>query len=165
MKTLSEWSDSIDSMASSYRPNVAAILQREDGKILVGERVDYRGSWQFPQGGVDAGEDLIAALTREVREEIGVSAESYRITACRTGYRYKFPGGHLKKGLFCGQEQTYFLCQYLGNGDEINLEKHTKEFADYKWIKPAKFKLKWVPKFKRRVFRNVMSDFFGVTPK
>lgn len=152
-------------MASSYRPNVAAILQREDGKIFVAERVDYRGSWQFPQGGVDDGEDLIAALYREVEEEIGVSPKSYEIAECRTGYRYKFPGGHLKKGLFCGQEQTYFLCRYLGDSDDINLEHHTREFSDYKWIKPEKFKLKWVPKFKRRVFRKVMIDFFDIVPK
>lgn len=152
-------------MASSYRPNVAAILQREDGKIFVAERVDYRGSWQFPQGGVDDGEDLIAALYREVEEEIGVSPESYEIAECRTGYRYKFPGGHLKKGLFCGQEQTYFLCRYFGDSDDIDLEHHTREFSDYKWIKPEKFKLKWVPKFKRRVFRKVMIDFFDIVPK
>lgn len=152
-------------MASSYRPNVAAILQRGDGKIFVAERVDYRGSWQFPQGGVDDGEDLIAALYREVEEEIGVSPESYEIAECRTGYRYKFPGGHLKKGLFCGQEQTYFLCRYLGDSDDIDLEHHTREFSDYKWIKPEKFKLKWVPKFKRRVFRKVMIDFFDIVPK
>lgn len=152
-------------MASSYRPNVAAILQREDGKIFVAERVDYRGSWQFPQGGVDDGEDLIAALYREVEEEIGVSPKSYEIAECRTGYRYKFPGGHLKKGLFCGQEQTYFLCRYLGDSHDIDLEHHTREFSDYKWIKPEKFKLKWVPKFKRRVFRKVMIDFFDIVPK
>ncbi len=152
-------------MASSYRPNVAAVLQREDGKIFVAERVDYRGSWQFPQGGVDAGEDLLAALFREVWEEIGVPMDRYEVAAIRTGYRYKFPGGHLKKGLFCGQEQTYFLCRYLGADDEIDLARHTREFSNYKWIKPEKFKLKWVPKFKRRVFRQVMKDFFGVIPK
>lgn len=152
-------------MASSYRPNVAAVLQREDGRIFVAERVDYRGSWQFPQGGVDAGEDLLAALFREVWEEIGVPRDHYQIAAIRTGYRYKFPGGHLKKGLFCGQEQTYFLCRYLGANDEIDLAGHAREFSNYKWIKPEKFKLKWVPKFKRRVFRQVMKDFFGVIPK
>lgn len=152
-------------MASSYRPNVAAILQRADGKIFVAERVDYRGSWQFPQGGVDAGEDLIAALYREVEEEIGVAPQAYQIRACRTGYRYKFPGGHLKKGLYCGQEQTYFLLTYLGAGDEIDLSRHTREFSAYKWIRPEKFKLKWVPKFKRRVFMQVMRDFFGVRPR
>ncbi|MCB1238017.1 MAG: NUDIX domain-containing protein, partial [Verrucomicrobiae bacterium] len=137
---------------ATYRPNVAAIFQRPNGKILVAERVDFRGSWQFPQGGVDRGEDLIAALHREVEEEIGLAPASYRVVACRTGYRYKFPGGHLKRGLYCGQVQTYFLCAYDGDGTDIDLTRHQREFSGTKWIRPEKFRLKWVPKFKRRVF-------------
>ena len=85
--------------------------------------------------------------------------------ACRTGYRYKFPGGHLKRGLYCGQVQTYFLCAYDGDGTDIDLTRHQREFSGTKWIRPEKFRLKWVPKFKRRVFRAVMKDFFGVKPK
>lgn len=147
---------------ASYRPNVAAILRKPNGKIFVAERIDFRGSWQFPQGGVDAGEDLIAALYREVQEETGISRSDYKIVACRTGYRYKFPNGHLKKGLYCGQEQTYFLCDFHGDSSKIDLAHHTREFSDFKWIRPEKFKLKWIPRFKRRVFAAVMEDFFGV---
>ena len=36
-----------------YRPNVAAILQRENGDIFVAERINVRGAWQFPQGWID----------------------------------------------------------------------------------------------------------------
>ena len=107
----------------SYRPNVAAILRKpKSGQILVCQRRDHSGCWQFPQGGVDGQEDLIAALYREVEEEIGILPEKYTIHSCRTGYRYKFPNGHLKKGLFAGQEQTYFLCDYHGKKKEINLD-------------------------------------------
>jgi len=148
---------------ASYRQNVAAILRRpRSGKILVAERISHPGSWQFPQGGVDRGEDLIAALHREVEEETGVPPGLYRIVACRTGYRYKFPDGHLKHGQYCGQDQTYFLCDFFGDKDDINLKAHIREFSDYRWIQPVKFKLKWVPKFKRPVFRRVFSDFFDV---
>src|SRR5438067_8221410 len=55
-----------------YRLNVAAILQNREGKILVCERADATGAWQFPQGGVDEGETLEAALARELVEEIGL---------------------------------------------------------------------------------------------
>ena len=74
-----------------YRPNVAAILLRADHKILVAERINVENSWQFPQGGVDDGEDLIAAIRREVEEELGLASKYYEIAECRTGYRYKFP--------------------------------------------------------------------------
>lgn len=148
---------------ATYRPNVAAILRRpKSGKILVCERLKHPGSWQFPQGGVDRGEDLIGALIREVEEEIGVSREMYTIEACRTDYRYKFPKGHLKKGLYCGQTQTYFLCDYLGAKKAIDLDAHVREFSRYKWIHPEDFKIRWVPRFKRPVFKRVFKDFFGI---
>jgi len=148
---------------ASYRPNVAAILRRpKNGKIFLGERVDHRGCWQFPQGGVDPGEDLISALHREVEEEIGVPPEQYRIVACRTDYRYKYPNDHLKKGRFCGQVQTYFLCDFFGKKTDIVLDSHVREFATYQWIRPEEFDLAWVPEFKRPVFRRVFRDFFGI---
>lgn len=156
---------------ATYRPNVAAILRKpKSGRILIGERLGHRGSWQFPQGGVDAGEDLIGALYREVEEEIGVTPGQYKLIACHTGYRYKFPGGHLKKGKYCGQVQTYFLCDFFGKKNAIDLEAHVREFSDYRWIDPEEFDLVWVPKFKRPVFKRVFRDFFGIqrlkcTPK
>src|SRR6476659_4658659 len=55
-----------------FRPNVAAILLNIDNEMLVAERAHIRGSWQFPQGGVDPGESLEEALFRELEEEIGV---------------------------------------------------------------------------------------------
>ncbi|MDA7921522.1 RNA pyrophosphohydrolase [Verrucomicrobiales bacterium] len=149
---------------ATYRPNVAAILRNpKTGKILVGERIDHKKSWQFPQGGVDKREDLISALYREVEEEIGVPRDLYTLVECRTDYRYKFPAGHLKKGKYCGQIQTYFLCDYHGTDKDFDLDAHVREFSQLKWIKPKKFRLWWVPRFKREVFRRVLRDFFGVT--
>ena len=149
---------------SSYRANVAAILRLpKSGRILVCQRKDHRDCWQFPQGGVDGNEDLIAALHREVEEEIGILPNQYNIISCRTGYRYQFPDGHLKKGIFAGQEQTYFLCDFLGKKKNIVLDKGSKEFVDSKWIQPKKFRLKWIPAFKRDVFKRVFLDFFEIS--
>lgn len=148
---------------ATYRSNVAAILRNPDnGKIFIGERFDHPGSWQFPQGGVDRDEDLISALYREVEEEIGIPASLYRLVACRTDYRYKFPKGKLKKGKFCGQTQTYFLCDFLGSDADVNLTAHEQEFSRFLWIDPAEFTLAWVPRFKRPVFVRVFRDFFGI---
>lgn len=148
---------------ATYRPNVAAILRDPaNGKIFIGERFDHPGSWQFPQGGVDRGEDLISALYREVEEEIGVPATLYDLIACRSDYRYKFPNGRLKRRKWCGQVQTYFLCDFRGKDEDIRLDTAQREFTSFIWINPSEFKLEWVPKFKRPVFRRVFEDFFKI---
>ncbi|MBP6600447.1 MAG: RNA pyrophosphohydrolase [Verrucomicrobiales bacterium] len=148
---------------ATYRTNVAAILRNPaTGKIFLGERLDHRGSWQFPQGGVDRGEDLIAALHREIAEEVGIAKDRYSIVACNTDYRYKFPKGKLKKGKYCGQTQTYFLCDFHGTDADINLKAHVQEFSRFIWIDPSEFTLAWVPRFKRPVFIRVFKDFFGI---
>ena len=60
-----------------YRSNVAALVVDPSGSLLICERVNVPGAWQFPQGGVDPGESLEQALFREVREEVGLEAEHY----------------------------------------------------------------------------------------
>ena len=55
------------------RQNVAGILiQADSGKILICERYNSSGAWQFPQGGVDDGETHEEAITRELNEEISL---------------------------------------------------------------------------------------------
>lgn len=146
-----------------YRPNVAAILRNDEGCILVAERINVAGAWQFPQGGVDQGEALDHAFYRELQEEIGVAPQLLRIIDKRHGYRYAFPKGRLKYGIYGGQEQTYYLCEFLGKDSDIHLDLHHQEFIRFKWIKPSEFDLNWVPRFKQAVYRAVMKDFFGVS--
>ncbi|MEZ5384580.1 MAG: RNA pyrophosphohydrolase [Prosthecobacter sp.] len=145
-----------------YRPNVAAILQRENGDIFVAERLNIRGAWQFPQGGIDEGEDAETAMFREVEEEIGIKRELLTILQRREGYRYAFPKMRLKYGIYGGQEQIYFLCRFLGEDKDFNLDATHREFAGFKWIKPSEFQMDWLPRFKQAVYRQVMLDFFGV---
>ena len=145
-----------------YRPNIAAILQDPKDKILVAERITIRGAWQFPQGGVDDGEELIDALRREVREELGVTPDRYEPIRCRTGYRYEFPAYHRRNGVWDGQEQTYFLCRFHGTDHDIDLAQPHPEFASYRWIAPEEFRLSWLPDFKRAVYQQVFQDFFGL---
>ena len=145
-----------------YRPNVAAILQNDAGKIFVAERLNMKGAWQFPQGGIDEGEDAETALLRELAEEIGVTAKHVAILQRRDGYRYAFSKGRLKYGIYGGQEQSYFLCRFSGRDSDINLAATHQEFGRWRWIEPREFDMKWVPKFKRPVYRQVFLDFFGL---
>ncbi len=145
-----------------FRLNVALLLERDDGRIFVAERVDRNGAWQFPQGGVDKGESLGDALEREVEEEIGLVPESYRVIEQRGGYRYTFPTGHRKKDDFKGQEQTYFRCLFTADDCAIDLNRSKPEFSRYQWIEPADFDIEWLPEFKRAVYTSVFQDFYGI---
>ena len=48
-----------------FRTNVGIVLMRGEGEVFLGRRTGGRG-WQFPQGGVRAGERLEAAVYREL---------------------------------------------------------------------------------------------------
>ena len=145
-----------------YRKNVALILERKSGKVLVCQRSDCEESWQFPQGGVDEGEGPIEALHREVREEIGLSSKFYKIIEQREGYRYDFDRRHAKWKHYLGQEQTYFRCRFNGKNKNINLGANKPEFTNYCWIYPDEFNLDWVADFKRQVYLEVFRDFFDL---
>ena len=51
------------------------ILQRPDGQVLFAQRPagkPYAGYWEFPGGKIEAGESALAALGRELQEELGI---------------------------------------------------------------------------------------------
>lgn len=54
------------------------VLQRSDGRVLLAERPrgkPWAGYWEFPGGKIEAGEDVRAALTRELHEELGIELD------------------------------------------------------------------------------------------
>jgi len=69
---------------------VAAVIERSDRRILIGQR--RRGDtsplkWEFPGGKVRTGETFERALARELREELGVTlSKSVEIASVRHHY-------------------------------------------------------------------------------
>ncbi len=144
-----------------YRPNVAIILRNASGKILICERADWPGCWQFPQGGVKRKESPDEALGREVQEELGLPASSYNIISSKGPYCYLFAGGAKKQG-WIGQAQIYFLADLTDDHAAINLNGPNPEFRDSRWIFPQEFKLTGIPAMKHRVYKQVFADFFNL---
>jgi len=144
-----------------YRLNAAGILQRTDGRILICERLNDPGAWQFAQGGVNPGETMEQALAREMEEELSLLPEDYLVITHKGPYRYLFDKRKKKKG-FDGQQQTYFLTLMTCPETKINVITPHQEFRRARWIQPSEFDIAWLPDFKREVYRAVLRDFFGV---
>jgi putative (di)nucleoside polyphosphate hydrolase len=144
-----------------YRPSVAGILQNPAGLVLIGERCDAPGSWQFPQGGVEPGETPAAALARELEEELGLHPDRYFVGESHGPYHYLFPPGRTKQG-YQGQEQHYYLLSLRIPETEVGFDTAVPEFRAVRWIEPASFELGWLPEMKHAVYRQVFLDFFGL---
>ncbi len=57
---------------------VAGVIRRDDGRLLITQRLaddTLGGYWEFPGGKVEPGEELRAALQRELVEELGLQTE------------------------------------------------------------------------------------------
>ena len=56
---------------------VAGLVRNAEGRVLMIR--SPRGDWEFPGGQVEEGEDLIAALQREVLEETGLTVTAGKL--------------------------------------------------------------------------------------
>src|SRR5688572_5737373 len=128
-------SDLID--GSGFRANIGIILIRDSGEVFLGQRPEGRG-WQFPQGGLQLGEDPEAALYRELGEEVGLtSADVELLGSTRNWLRYRLPVNYRRhtKPLCVGQKQRWFMLRFRGPDTKFRFDTtDAPEFESWRWV-------------------------------
>lgn len=147
-----------------YRPCVGIALFNKKGLVFVGERIDSRGAWQMPQGGIDDGEDIITAAFRELKEEIGTDkADIIKIADQKICYDVpielstKHWGGKYR-----GQEQSWVAMRFTGQDSDIRLDAHQpQEFDKWQWV-PLTETVHLIVPFKRETYAKVIELFKNI---
>lgn len=67
-------------MAYKIPVSILVVIYTPDLQVLLLERVDHPGYWQSVTGSCDAGETLRQTAIREVAEETGLDAESFKFS-------------------------------------------------------------------------------------
>lgn len=145
--------------ALPYRAGVGAIICK-NGRLFVGERVDTPGAWQFPQGGIDEGEQPLQAVLREVFEETGLTLSEENIRAHTPWLSYDLPADVAQKafaGRYRGQRQTWFVLHYDGPDSAVDLAAHPhREFARWAWMSKRQALVEAVP-FKKDIYQQALT--------
>ncbi len=151
-----------------FRPNVGIILLNQKSQVFWGKRIRTH-SWQFPQGGIDRGENPEQAMFRELHEEVGLHPHHVQVLArTRDWLRYEVPDRYIRRdarGHYKGQKQIWFLLQLTGHDWDLNLRATDHpEFDAWRWNDY------WVPldvvvEFKRGVYEMALNELARYVPR
>lgn len=131
------------SKATQIRPGVAAIIQDEEGRILLQRRSD-NGLWGLPGGSVEIGESVRDAIVREVREETGLAAQVIRLIGVYSDPKFQIV--RYADGNVVHYISTLFACRILGG-----TLRTCDETLDLKFFDPADLPTDLLPMHRVRI--------------
>jgi putative (di)nucleoside polyphosphate hydrolase len=167
----------IDRQSLPYRDCVGVAVFNARGEVFIGRRKpeddpednsEVNAPWQMPQGGIDKGEDPLAAALRELHEETSITSVSLLAEAPEWIY-YDLPDealGIALHGKFRGQRQRWFAFAFTGNDSEIDVTapgggKFPAEFDAWRWEKLTRTPSLIVP-FKKDAYDKVVDAFADI---
>ncbi|TKY57401.1 Nudix hydrolase 10 [Spatholobus suberectus] len=110
---------------ASHRVRVGGLVLNDKKEVLVVQEkrgiFHGIGFWKIPTGIVEAGEELLAAAVREVKEETGIDTEFVELLAFRHAHNS-----------FFGKSELFFLCMLRPLSSDI--KKQDLEIEAAKWM-------------------------------
>lgn len=142
-----------------YRASVGAVITDGQGNLLVFQRKDEPGNWQFIQGGIEEGEDPLDALERETKEESGIRILNLELLSEYPGLlAYELPPEHRSKKTGRGQTQQWFLLKHEPGKQAIKLPPES-EFRASEWMTFRQLLPDEVVGFRQDVYSKLMEEF------
>lgn len=146
-----------------YRPNVGIVLLNASNQVFWGKRIRQH-AWQFPQGGIDAGESPEQAMYRELWEEVGLQPEHVKIIGRTHDWiYYHVPEQWIRRewrGSYKGQKQIWFALRLITKDHAVNLRSTTKpEFDAWRWTHYW-IDLNSVIEFKREPYALALKELY-----
>ncbi len=152
-----------NNLPTEYRLGVGIMLINSDKRVFVGQRADrFSDAWQMPQGGIDEGEEPLAAALRELKEEVGTNDVEI-ISQTKDWIHYDLPVDLIPElwgGRYRGQKQMWYLMKLNGGDEKINLLTEIPEFTTWKWVNIDDLP-DVIVEFKKELYQKLVLEFKG----
>eukprot|EP00793_Prasinoderma_coloniale_P006420 PRCOL_00001250-RA len=150
---------------ATYRRAIGLCIVNDEGEVFVAERLDERGVWQMPQGGIDVGESPMEAALRELEEETGIPPNAVEVLHDSDRWLCYHQNMTVRNCFgreifFVGQAQRWFLMRLKVPGESA-VDLHgveLPEFAGWRWA-PFDEVASGTVDFKRDLYAAVVEQF------
>jgi putative (di)nucleoside polyphosphate hydrolase len=141
-----------------FRAGVGAVVLDEARRILVLRRKGARdAAWQLPQGGLQADEEPLDALFRELREETRLARADVKVLQSTSDWLvYELPPEYRNAKVGRGQAQRWFLCTLAVPRSAVHPDGI--EFEDVDWVTAQQLLARAVA-FRVPLYKRLVAEF------